>query len=120
MKKIAPIGATLFLSMAIASFAQAQPYAETLLLPPAPTVVTLSGTLDLHGGKIVLVLDQPIALQSADRTSIDVASQSEIEVAALAVSVKEFHPKHVTVRGTLGRGLQGGALAVTLVGPQNF
>ncbi|HVI56033.1 MAG TPA: hypothetical protein VM621_13400 [Luteibacter sp.] len=114
MKRFRFLGVTLLLNLAAIGLAQAQPYGDALLLPPAPTVVTLSGTLDIHGGKIVLVLDQPVALQSTDRHSIDVASQSEIEVIGVAALVKDFHPKHVTVNGTLGRGVQGGALAVTV------
>jgi hypothetical protein len=115
MKRFRSIGATLFLSMAVAGSVQAKPFADASLLPPGPDVVTLSGTLQIHGGTIVLVLDQPIALQAADGHSIDVASQSEVEVIGVAAKLKDFQPSHVTVNGTLGRGIiNREAIAVTV------
>lgn len=114
MKRFRSLGTTLLLNLAVAGLAQAQPYGDALLLPPDPAVVTLSGTLDIHGGKIVLLLDQPIALQAADGHSVDVASQSEVEVIGVMTTVKDFHPKHVTVNGTLGHGVHGGPIAVTV------
>jgi len=120
MKTSRALSVLLFLSLASAGSAQAQPFADAMLLPPAPTVVTVSGTLQIRGGAIVLVLDQPVALQGADEHSIDLASQSELEVIGVAALAKDFKPSHVTVTGTLGRGIVNrGAIAVTVQRMQN-
>jgi hypothetical protein len=118
MKSFRSLAVALFANLAMAGLAQSQPFADASLLPPAPAVVTLSGTLDIHGGTMVLVLDQPVALQAADGHSVAVASQSEVEVIGVAATVKDFHPSHVKVTGTLGHGRNGNQIAVTVQGMQ--
>lgn len=112
------LGVMLSVNLAMAGSAQSQPFANASILPPFPAVVTLSGTLDSHGGMMVLLLDQPVALQAADGHSVAVAGQPEIEVIGVAATVKDFHPSHVKVTGTLSHSGDGNQIAVTVQGIQ--
>jgi hypothetical protein len=116
--KSLPVRAALFvLLVAATTTTQAQPYADAGLLPPGPAVVTLSGTLQIRGGLMVLTLDSPVSLQANDGHSVDVVAQTEVEVIGIAATTKDFRPAHVTLSGTLGRGGHGDLISVTVQAP---